>query len=83
MTDRDQLEIRPMRREDWTRVEASEEAGYWTLEAGILPENEASLRLFEKCGFRRVGVRESLGMQGDEWRDVVLMERRSDTVGAK
>lgn len=62
-------------------VEASEEAGYWTLEAGILPENEASLRLFEKCGFRRVGVREGLGMQGEKWRDVVLMERRSETVG--
>lgn len=63
-------------------VDASEEEGYWTLEAGVFPENEASLRVFEKAGFRRVGLREGLGRQGERWRDVVLMERRSDRVGA-
>lgn len=63
-------------------IQRSEEQGYWTLEAGIFPENRASLRAFEKAGFRRVGLREGLGRQGDgEWRDVVLMERRSDSVG--
>jgi len=65
-------------------VQRSEEEGYWTLEAGIFPENDASLRAFEKAGFRRVGLREGLGRQGDgEWRDVVLMERRSETVGVR
>lgn len=62
-------------------VRASEEAGLWTLEAGIFPENEASLRLFRRAGFRRVGVREGLGRHRGRWRDVVLLERRSESVG--
>ncbi len=63
-------------------VEASEEAGIWTLQAGIFPENAASLALHERAGFRRVGVRERIGRHGDRWRDVVLLERRSGAVGA-
>ena len=55
----------------------SEEAGIWTLQAGIFPENRASLVLHERCGFRIVGIRERLGRLGGAWRDVVLMERRS------
>lgn len=62
-------------------VRASEEEGYWTLQAGIFPENQASMRIHEKCGFRTVGVRERLGRMDGRWRDVVLMERRSDVVG--
>lgn len=62
-------------------VQASEQAGYWTLSAGIFPENEASLRLHAACGFRRVGVRERLGESNGVWRDVLLLERRSDVVG--
>ncbi len=62
-------------------VAASEEAGIWTLQAGILRENEASQRLHERCGFRVVGVREKLGQLHGVWRDVVLMERRSKVVG--
>ena len=62
-------------------VERSEQAGYWTLTAGVFPENEASLRLHEVCGFREVGVRERLGESGGVWRDVVLLERRSTLVG--
>lgn len=62
-------------------VQASEAAGLWTLQAGVFPENGASLSLHERCGFRRVGVRERLGRHGDRWRDVVLLERRSETVG--
>lgn len=59
-------------------IEASEQAGYWTLWAGILSENEASRGLHKKCGFREVGVRERLGRMDDgTWHDVVLMERRS------
>jgi phosphinothricin acetyltransferase len=62
-------------------VGASEEEGFWTLQAGIFPENESSVRVHEKCGFRTIGSRERLGKMGDVWRDVLLMERRSSTVG--
>ena len=58
-------------------IEATENAGYWTLQAGIFPENSASLALHGSLGFRVVGVRERLGRMGDRWRDVVLLERRS------
>jgi L-amino acid N-acyltransferase YncA len=61
--------------------ERSEQAGCWTLTAGVFPENEASVRLHEACGFRQVGVRERLGEAGGVWRDVVLLERRSTLVG--
>lgn len=62
-------------------VERSESAGYWTLSAGVFPENEASMRLHRACGFREVGVRERLGELGGVWRNVVLLERRSTQVG--
>jgi phosphinothricin acetyltransferase len=62
-------------------VEASERAGYWTLQAGIFPENVGSVRIHEKCGFRSLGVRERLGKLAGKWRDVLLMERRSSVVG--
>lgn len=62
-------------------VERSEAAGYWTLTAGVFPENETSLRLHRACGFRGVGVREGLGESGGVWRDVVLLERRSALIG--
>jgi phosphinothricin acetyltransferase len=62
-------------------VERSEEAGCWTLTAGVFPENEASLRLHRACGFREVGVRERIGESGGVWRDVVILERRSTLVG--
>jgi phosphinothricin acetyltransferase len=61
-------------------VASTEAAGVWTVQAGVFPENEASLRLHERCGFRRVGIRERLGQLGGEWRDVVLLERRSPSV---
>jgi phosphinothricin acetyltransferase len=62
-------------------VEASEQAGLWTLQAGIFPENAPSLRLHKRLGFRRVGVRRRVGYGQGRWRDVVLMERRSTRVG--
>lgn len=62
-------------------VSRSEDAGYWTLEAGIFPENEASLRLHRACGFRDVGVHERHGESRGVWRDVLLLERRSAVVG--
>ncbi len=62
-------------------IAASEEAGFWTLQAGIFPENAASLALHQQCGFRTVGIRERMGQMSGRWRDVVLMERRSKVVG--
>jgi phosphinothricin acetyltransferase len=62
-------------------VESSEAGGLWTLEAGILPENEASVRMHERRGFRVVGRRERLGRMQGEWRDVLLLERRSAVAG--
>ena len=63
-------------------IDASEQAGFWTLEAGIFPENEASIALHHACGFRLVGVRERVGQMPDgRWRDVLLLERRSPLVG--
>jgi phosphinothricin acetyltransferase len=62
-------------------VRASEAAGFWTLQAGIFPENLASLRLHEKCGFRVLGVRQRVGCLAGRWRDVVLLERRSPIAG--
>ena len=63
-------------------IAASEQAGVWTLQAGIFPENAASIALHERCGFRVVGRRERLGRLGPTWRDVILLERRSPRVGA-
>ncbi len=67
-------------------IEASETAGVWTLQAGIFPENRASIALHETLGFRQVGRRERLGLMSHgplagRWRDVLLLERRSDRVG--
>lgn len=62
-------------------IEASERAGLWTLQAGIFPENQASLALHRSCGFREVGRRERIGTLRGVWRDVLLLERRSPNVG--
>ena len=62
-------------------LSASEEAGFWTLYAGVFPENAASLALFRRRGFRDYGVQERVGKMGDRWRDVLQLERRSSRVG--
>jgi L-amino acid N-acyltransferase YncA len=62
-------------------VTCSEEHGIWTLQAGILAENASSLKLHGACGFREVGRRERIGKLGGVWRDVILMERRSEVTG--
>jgi phosphinothricin acetyltransferase len=64
----------------------AEEAGVWTLKAGVFPENGASLALHKAMGFRVVGVEERIGKMpcgplAGRWRDVVRLERRSDKVG--
>jgi L-amino acid N-acyltransferase YncA len=58
-------------------IARAEADGYWTLLAGVFPENVASLALHESMGFRVVGVHESLGERDGVWRDVILLERRS------
>ncbi len=62
-------------------IEASELAGYWTLQALIFPENTASIYIHEKAGFTALCVHKKLGKHHDVWRDVVLLERRSTVVG--
>ncbi|MGV3538238.1 MAG: GNAT family N-acetyltransferase [Rufibacter sp.] len=62
-------------------VQSSEANGIWTLQAGILKENEASVALHQKGGFRIVGLREKLGQLNGRWRDIYLLERRSTAVG--
>jgi L-amino acid N-acyltransferase YncA len=64
----------------------SEAAGVWTLQAGIFPENTASIALHERCGFRVLGRRERVGKmnfgpQAGKWRDTLLLERRSKVAG--
>jgi phosphinothricin acetyltransferase len=58
-------------------VASAERGGIWTVQTGIFPENQASIRLHQACGFRVVGVRERLGRLHGRWRDVLLLERRS------
>jgi L-amino acid N-acyltransferase YncA len=64
-------------------IDASERAGFWMLQAGIFPENIASIALHESCGFRLLGTHERIGQMPDgRWRDLVLYERRSRVVGS-
>lgn len=58
-------------------IESSEAHGLWTLQASILAENEASLNVHQRCGFRVVGRRERIAQRLGVWRDTILMERRS------
>jgi L-amino acid N-acyltransferase YncA len=63
-------------------IENSETAGIWTIQAGIFPENVASVQLHLHCGFRVVGTRERLGQLHGRWRDVLLLERRTSLARA-
>ena len=63
-------------------ITESETAGYWTLQSGIFPENNASIKLHEKVGFRFIGRREKVGKTKDGlWKDNLLFEKRSKNVG--
>lgn len=64
-------------------IQSAEAAGIWTLQAGIFPENVASIHLHTSLGFREVGRREKIGKMGDRWRDVMLLERRSTVAGVR
>jgi L-amino acid N-acyltransferase YncA len=61
-------------------ISRSERAGIWTIEAAMFPENEASVSLHRSAGFRVVGVRERIGRRDGAWRDVLLLERRSEVI---
>lgn len=62
-------------------IESSEKAGFWTLQAGIFPENKASIKLHQNHGFRIIGYREKIGQMNGIWRDTLLLERRSKKIG--
>lgn len=62
-------------------VESTEQAGIWTIQSGIFPENAASRALHRHAGFREVGVRERVGRHHGHWRDVIMIERRSARIG--
>ena len=62
-------------------IEESEKENFWTLQAGIFPENTTSLSIHEACGFRIIGTRERIGQINGVWRDTVLLEKRSHTTG--
>ena len=62
-------------------IKQSEAEGFWTLTAGIFPENKGSLKIHEKAGFKILGIRERIGKMNGKWRDTVLLERRSNVVG--
>jgi L-amino acid N-acyltransferase YncA len=61
-------------------VKDAEEAGIWTIQTGVFPENAASVALHLACGFRVVGIRERLGKLDGKWRDVLFLERRSEVI---
>ncbi|MFE9933070.1 GNAT family N-acetyltransferase [Streptomyces sp. NPDC005533] len=63
-----------------TLIASTEATGIWTIQAGIFPENTASLALHQRAGFRVIGTRERLGRHHGIWRDVTLLERRSALV---
>jgi phosphinothricin acetyltransferase len=62
-------------------ISSTEAAGIWTIQSSIFPENEASLALHRRAGFRVVGTRERIARHHGRWRDTVLLERRSPAVG--
>ena len=62
-------------------ISESEKIGLWTLQSGIFPENESSIALHKKVGFRYIGKRERVGQLDGIWKDNLLFERRSKTVG--
>lgn len=64
-------------------IDSSEQHQIWTIQAMIFPENIASINLHKKFGFEEVGTRRQIGRLNGIWRDVVLLERRSNIVGVE
>lgn len=61
-------------------IQISEKNGLWTLQAGIMRENQRSIHLHKNCGFREIGYREKIAKLQGTWRDNILLERRSKTI---
>jgi thioredoxin type arsenate reductase len=61
-------------------IDKSESHGYWTLLARIFPQNIASIKLHEACGFRAVGRKEKIGSRNGIWYDNIEFERRSKKI---
>lgn len=59
----------------------SEDHGFWTLQTNLFSENEMAIKSHQKNGFRMVGVRKRIGKLNGEWKDLVMMEKRSEIVG--
>lgn len=62
-------------------IKQSEANEIWMLQSGIFSENQSSIKLHEKCGFRMVGYREKIGKKNGIWKDNILMEYRSKNIG--
>lgn len=62
-------------------IDESERHGIWTLFSSIFPENQATLKLHLRHGFREVGIRQRIAQRDGHWRDTLMLERRSDKVG--
>jgi len=62
-------------------IAESENEGFWTLQSGIFRENEASIQMHKKLGFREIGYREKIGKKDGVWYDNVILERRSKIIG--
>jgi phosphinothricin acetyltransferase len=62
-------------------IAESESNGIWTLQASVFPENQASIAVHQHCGFRKIGFRERVAKLNGNWRDTVLLERRSQITG--
>jgi len=62
-------------------IKESEDNGIWTLQAGVFPENKASLELHKRLDFREIGFQEKIGKLNGVWRDILLLERRSENIG--
>jgi len=61
-------------------ISESESEGIWTLVSSVFPENEATIRLHKKSGFREIGKREKIARHKGIWRDTILFERRSPNI---
>ncbi len=62
-------------------IHDSEVAGVWTLKSSVFPENEATVRLHKKYGFRELGIRRKIAQLDNQWRDTLILERRSEVAG--
>ena len=61
-------------------IQASEQAGFWTLTAHIFPQNKASIHVHQKLGFKLLGIHEKIAKCNGEWQDNALLERRSTKI---